>query len=533
VSAARPFNRAFDLPDRAMPLAVAATFAAAAVLFFTSLNAPLQEPDEVRYAEVSRQMLASQSWLVPVLDGEPYLDKPPLTYWLVMSSYRTFGVHDWSARLVSASTGFLVIVLIWWWARLAGSARVGLTAALLLTLTGRFVYLARMLTPDSVLCVCVLLGWIGLERALNGRRLEWRWWLVSAMAAGLGTLTKGPVAIVLVGMPAFMLCLLQSRRVRPRWYQVVAWAGMLSIVTGPWYLLLSSREPEFVHHFFWRHNITRFVAPFDHAEPFWFYLPGLLLGTLPWCLLVPGFVAWLLASNGNRNRNEAPVRQRCKRTCWRAWRRLRACPPALGFWILAFAWCMLFFSCSGCKRAVYIVPAFPPLTMVLGWSYCRLGSWLHPWRAAIPVFVVLLIGVCFLLPAYAERFSLRRQVAEPCSTAEQETMNVICFPRRWDSVSYYLRRDDVRCFSSEQMSEMYEELESCPATLVFLKPGESYTTFVENLPSSLEFEAAGKGGLAIAGWVRQRQFSLKSSVGAGSRPSGSRTNFALQSQQRS
>ena len=77
---------------------------AAAALFFGRLNCPLLEPDEARYAEIPRQMLAEGKLLVPVLHGQPYLDKPPLLYWLVMGSYRLFGVHDWSARLVSCST---------------------------------------------------------------------------------------------------------------------------------------------------------------------------------------------------------------------------------------------------------------------------------------------------------------------------------------------------------------------------------------------------------------------------------------------
>ncbi|HZT81402.1 MAG TPA: hypothetical protein VFA26_14325, partial [Gemmataceae bacterium] len=91
--------------------------AAAALLFFGRLGTPLQEPQEARYAEIPRQMLASGSWLVPVLHGRPYLDKPPLLYWLVMGCYRLLGVHDWAARLVPGAAGFLTVCALAAWMR--------------------------------------------------------------------------------------------------------------------------------------------------------------------------------------------------------------------------------------------------------------------------------------------------------------------------------------------------------------------------------------------------------------------------------
>ena len=81
-------------------LALAALLGAAAVLFFGGVSYPLLEPEETRYAEIPRQMLAEGRFIVPVLHGQPYYDKPPLLYWLVMASYSLFGVHDWAARLV-------------------------------------------------------------------------------------------------------------------------------------------------------------------------------------------------------------------------------------------------------------------------------------------------------------------------------------------------------------------------------------------------------------------------------------------------
>src|SRR5215831_11273628 len=98
------------------PVAWLLTFVScAALLAFMRLGVPLQEPQESRYAEIPRQMLAEGKWLVPVLHGEPYLDKPPLLYWLVMGFYSVFGVHDWAARIVPCSAAFLTMLVTYLW----------------------------------------------------------------------------------------------------------------------------------------------------------------------------------------------------------------------------------------------------------------------------------------------------------------------------------------------------------------------------------------------------------------------------------
>src|SRR5208282_2670677 len=95
------------------------------LLLYPCLSFPLFEPDEGRYAEIPREMLARGEWVVPYLQGDPYLDKPPLLYWLVMLSYKVFGIHDWAARLVPALAVHACILLIYW----LGRRRLGEPAA--------------------------------------------------------------------------------------------------------------------------------------------------------------------------------------------------------------------------------------------------------------------------------------------------------------------------------------------------------------------------------------------------------------------
>ena len=96
---------------------VALLLALAGLLFFARLGSPLLEPEEARYAEIPRQMLAAGQVAEPVLHGEPYYHKPPLTYWLVMASYTLFGVHDWAARVVPGAAGVLAVLLAYLWGR--------------------------------------------------------------------------------------------------------------------------------------------------------------------------------------------------------------------------------------------------------------------------------------------------------------------------------------------------------------------------------------------------------------------------------
>lgn len=540
-------------PNRQRGLASASLiFLIAVTLFFLSLRAPLLEPQEPRYAEIPRQMLSEGRGLIPVLHGEPYLDKPPLLYWSVMGSYSVFGVHDWSARLVPGLAGVLTVLLTYWWGRRVLGERVGLCGALVLSLSAGFVYRQRMLNMDSLLCLWVTAALASAHAALTaGSHLRRRWWLLASVACGLGLLTKGPVALVLILTPLLLYKCLDRRspRVRLRdWWFFVLLAAALA---APWYLAVMMREPDFAYTFFWRHHVERFLTPFDHAKPAWFYLPGLLAGMLPWTLLLPGFFRFL----GRRSLRTARRR-----------------PPALGFFLLASLFCLLFFSASGCKRPGYILPALPPLALALGcylnllvprarqradaglrllWQWrsrlarpatllvliltaaiLALAGFQHmlrpvpvmlmemlalaglgwfavrrvSWGACAAVtFVVLVVGVYHLQPAYNRRFALRGPLRSRAVLAEKKHLAIVCYPQRWDSVSFYLPRADVRVYTRGQCRQMLDDLGSRPRTLLLVKSGKALAELLRELPDALEFIPHGQPGLVTAGWVRPRK----------------------------
>jgi dolichol-phosphate mannosyltransferase len=530
----------------------------AALLFFSRLGTPLQEPQEVRFAEVARQMSAGGTWLVPALPGQTHADKPPLLPWLLMGSYRLFGVHDWAARVVAGGVGFATVLLTWLWGRRVLGPRAALAGAMVLCLSAHFVYLGRLLTTDTLLAACVVAAWASAHAGLAGGVSQARsrgWWLVSALAGGLGLLTKGPVALALVAGPIVVVLMLDRRVARPTWR---AWALYGAVAVGlaaPWYVAQEAAEPGFLSDFLWRQHVVRFTTPFDHSEPAWYFVPRLVLGMLPWTLLLPGFVRYL-----RRPSARAAARR----------------PAALGFVLLTFVGALLLFSASGCKRPTYILPAMPPLALALGcyleaalmrglvaragtqlarhgavvvyrgtqvaltagiagslvagaggltrWPTAVLlaacgaaGLWLASrpdWRArpralsgvfVAATTVVLLAAVHVLLPGYARKFSLRGQVRPLAAAAADESLPVISYPRRWDSVSFYLRRDDVRVYGPAELPQLVAALRGHRETLVFVKTGAPLDALLAGLPPGMEFVAQGRQSGVTVGRVRYRR----------------------------
>jgi 4-amino-4-deoxy-L-arabinose transferase-like glycosyltransferase len=527
-------------------------FSIALLLFFLRLGAPLLEPQEPRYAEIPRQMLAEGRWLVPVLHGEAYLDKPPLLYWLVMAGYTVFGANDWTARLIPAFAGLSTVLLTYLWGRRAASERAGLCGALILCLSAGFVYRQRMLNMDSLLCLWLTAALAAAHTALaRPGGLSWRWWLAAAALCGLGLLTKGPIALVLLGMPLVLYTRLEPRCPR---IALSAWAlfvGTAVAVAAPWFVAVSLRQPEFAYSFFWHHHVERFLTPFDHEKPAWYYLPGLLAGLLPWSLLLLGFARYLTR---------------------RSLRAARRRPPALGFFLLSSLLCIFFFSVSGCKRPGYILPALPPLALALGcyvsvlvprgrprgresllplWRWrCRsaghatllvlalacgvlvlaAGKQLLETHVALTLallavaglllfrqrfvswgmcaavtFAVLVLGVYYLQPAYNRQFALRPQIDALAATPD---LSIACYPQRWDSVSFYLPRAEVRSYPRERRTQLIADLRTRPQTLLVVKSSKACMELLRELPESMEFVPRGQPGFVTAGWIRPRQSSV-------------------------
>jgi len=436
------------------------------LLLYPCMSFHLFEPDEGRYAEIPREMLERGDWVVPHLQGAPYLDKPPLLYWLVMLSYSVFGVSDWSARLVPALAVHGCVLITYLLGRRSLGERAAFWGALILGLSPGFLGVGRLLLLDGLLSLWVTLEVLCAFEAVRSGRLQWGWWLLAATACGLGVLTKGPVALVLLLPPLWVYARWTGGCCRLGWLPMAVYGCLAMSLSLPWYAAITLRLPDFPRYFFWEHNVVRFSTGFDHLRPVWFYVPIVLGGLLPGSLLAIGMLRWLLSSA------EQVRRRRC---------------PELGFMLLAGGWCVLFFTLSECKLPTYILPAFPPLALALGY-YLASSRWhLSRWPAAVGAlaFVGLAAVHVVALPWYAAHHSPWSRpdlVAEYCGDPQ---VPVVCYPRNCDSVSFYLGRSDLRTYRSKETPELLHYLERQPRVVVLFMHRNSLETLRQVLPAHL------------------------------------------------
>jgi len=308
------------------------------------LGRPLANPDEGRYSEISREMVASGDWVTPRLNGIKYFEKPPLQYWATAVAFELFGEHEWSARLYVWLAGLASLAFAGFAAaRLAGNDT-GLATMLVLAASPYFMALAGIVTLDMGLTLwtsATFFAFLLSEEAGASPGAQRRWMLAAWAAMALAVLSKGLVGIVFAGAAVFFAMLLRRdagilRRMHWGWGLVIFLA-----IAAPWFIAVSAANPEFARFFFIHEHFERFLTH-EHrrVQPAWFFLPIVLAAFLPWMY---SLVA-------------------CLRHAWKS--------PEAGFALrMSLAWSafiLVFFSASGSKLPAYVLPLVPSLAFALG-----------------------------------------------------------------------------------------------------------------------------------------------------------------------
>lgn len=338
----------------------------AALLAFNLGAVPLLGPDEPRYVRVAVEMQRSGAWVTPTLAGEPWLEKPPLFYWLAGAAFSVLGETEAAARLPSAA-GFLLLVAATalFGARLYGTAA-GLHSGFIAGLSLLPFAYGRAASMDMLLAATVTLA-IGLA-ALRLLGIAGRHALTgAAVFAALATLAKGPLGLLLPGLVigAAVLVTRNGRLLREALSPLPILAFLL--VAAPWYTAISlDQGRHFLDVFILNHNLARFSSTVhNHPGPFWYYLPLLLAGLFPWSgLAVPG----LLRTEPRRSRADLLV-------------------------LLWLGLPLLFFSLAGSKLPGYILPCVPPLAILMGRSADRLVNEARTPEFLLSSRIVALIGL--------------------------------------------------------------------------------------------------------------------------------------------
>ena len=310
--------------------------------FFLGLGRPaISDSDEGFYAEAAREMVEGGDWLTPHFNYEERWQKPVLYYWLTSATYLVAGPSEWAARFWSALSGLGLVLVTWASARrmFAQDDVPWLAGAIVATCYGYFA-MARFALPDLPLTFFITLTvWAGFERK----------WIVIGVAAGLGFLMKGPVALV---VPALVLTPIwwHERHTLPLKVRDLTLAAVVGAVVGlPWYGAMTIEHGlPYLQGFFVGDNLERFATDrFNEPRGFWFYLPIVIGGMFPWSIYLVT-LSW---------RSVAGIVRRQRLLTDVEWR------------LLAWAFLpLLFFTISIGKQPRYILPVLPPLAILLARS---------------------------------------------------------------------------------------------------------------------------------------------------------------------
>lgn len=299
----------------------------------------LVKPDEGRYAEISREMALSGYWVTPRLNGLKYFEKPPLQYWATALAFEAFGQSEWTARLWTALTGFLGVLLAGFTARRLFGPTAAFYAVAILASSLLYVAMAHINTLDMGLSFFLELAVCGFLLAQEGNR---RWMLAAWAGLALAVLSKGIVALVLTGGTLLLYSLLSRDWTPWRRLEFMRGLPLFLLIAAPWFIAVSLANPEFPRFFFIHEHFERFLTTSHRrTAPGWYFVPILILGALPWT---------------NMALQALP----------QAWAK-RAMPEfqARRFLLL---WCLVvfaFFSVSQSKLPSYILPLFPALALLL------------------------------------------------------------------------------------------------------------------------------------------------------------------------
>lgn len=340
-------------------------------------------------AQIARNMLESGDWVTARLDGVAYLEKAPLVYWSMATSFMVFGVHDWAARIPIALAAILLCLLTAWFGTWAFGRRPGFyTGLCLATCVGLYLF-TRILIPDVMLTSTIALALWAFLRALEEDEPHPRLWaLIMAASMGAGLLLKSLIAIVFpCGAALVYLFVTRQLFLKRTWQRLHPWTGTLVIllIAAPWHVLATLRNPPYFaftlhsgpgeyHGFLWFYFVNeqllrflnmRYPRDYNTVPRLWFWLLN-LVWLFPWSVYVPA------AARLSYKPTDRKGRARLLALCW------------AGF-------ILVFFTFSTTQE-YYTMPCYPAFALLLGSAMALNGE--NIWLRYGTKFLAILTGFC-------------------------------------------------------------------------------------------------------------------------------------------
>lgn len=341
------------ISERCKKLAPAAALwiVAGAAIFAGLGSYPLSDNNEGLYAAIAAGMLRTGHFLIPQIAGLPYIEKPPLLYWLMAGSFALFGQSAWAARLVPAAAAFATCVTLYIFIRRLGLRREANVAVIVFATCAGAIVLAHIVLFDMLLALGLMVALAGTCLWYVGRGESRGALRVAAVGLAAAILTKGLVAAALLGGTLLVVAWMEPRGSRG-WLRRLAEPGAAALLLAlavPWHVAAAIEQRGFFWFYFINNQVMRFLGtrrPHDfHEGPWYFYLPLLALSSLPWLFLAPALAVKAQPADEGRRRAER-------------------------FLLVAAAVPLVFFSVSRAKADYYTVVCLPPLA---AWFSLRLG----------------------------------------------------------------------------------------------------------------------------------------------------------------
>jgi 4-amino-4-deoxy-L-arabinose transferase-like glycosyltransferase len=358
----------------------------AALTFFAGLGrGAITDSDEAFYAESSREMVASGDWLTPHYNYEKRFQKPILYYWLTSATYLVTGASELGARLWAALAGVGLVLVTAACGRRWYDETTGLLAGAIVATNFGYFSIGRMALPDLPLTFLITLSiWAAFVSTLESERSPRKFVVLAALGLGLGFLMKGPVGLIIPAIVIVPVLMLERRSIGLNPVDIVLGFVIMLAVATPWYLAMwMEHGNEYLKGFFLGDNYDRFTTTrYNDVRPWWFYLPVVAGGMLPW---TPLALTWL-----------GPITQ---------FLRGRRAVGTIDLRLLMWAMLpLVFYTLSVGKQPRYVLPVLPPLALLLASSIVERtqefrgldGARTTP-RRALPVVVGSLISGIFFV----------------------------------------------------------------------------------------------------------------------------------------
>ena len=375
------------------------------IIIFTSLlflfnlgKRDLWAPDEPRYAQVSNEMLDSNDFIIPHLNGQKYPDKPPLLFWLIIMFSIPFGeITELSARLPSAIAGIGSVIITYYFGKRFLSNRVGFVAALILSTSIQFLTVTRRVSFDGLLTFLVTLSLFCFHTGYMRKAKSTRFFLLSYLFMAFATITKGPVGLAIpILVISTFLCIVKSGKCKSDFSigDMHIGLGAFIVFSIPllWvYGIYLQGGWEHTKEVVFTQNIGRTVNSWSHNRPFYYFFIQFPLNFMPWSIFIPSVIIYYIRTLYKNKYEKVCNSQNVHsvifetqpelhnlqletQNCKMSISDLRAKLLFPGVWFIVV---FIFFSIMSGKRAGYILPLYPAASLFVAWfldSFISSGS---------------------------------------------------------------------------------------------------------------------------------------------------------------